>query len=78
MSSNNIHKYVTWCHDRPSGLNWVVFQPDENQQGSVPNDGITPTGEVLGEYSTYVEARAAHPDAHITTGAAEAIKYGNV
>jgi hypothetical protein len=79
MTSSNKEKYITWCNDRTSGLNWVVFQPDgSSPQGSVPEDGIVPTGEELGEYATYVEARKAHPDARITPEAAEAIKYGNL
>jgi hypothetical protein len=79
MTLSNRQKYITWCHDRPSGLNWVVFQPDEiAQEGSIPDEGIIPTGQELGEYATYVEAKKAHPDARITPEAAEAIKYGNL
>ena len=78
MSANNSKKFITWSPDQPSGLNWVVFQPDDTTEGLPPNEGIAPSGQLLGEYATYVEARNAHPDARITTSAAEAIKYGNI
>ncbi|MBL8149715.1 MAG: hypothetical protein JNN15_07285 [Blastocatellia bacterium] len=71
-------KFITWCTDRPSGLNWVVFRPTVLKNGIPPEEGIIPTGEELGEYSSYVEARNAHPDARVTPSAAEAIKYGNI
>ncbi|MEW6731951.1 MAG: hypothetical protein AB1489_11550 [Acidobacteriota bacterium] len=73
--SSSPQKLITWCHDRPSGLKWVVFQPESN---TPPNRGLSPTGKELGEYATYVDARNAHPDARITTDAAEALKYGNL
>lgn len=69
-------KFITWVFDRPSGLNWVVFQPADGMRPI--EDGVVPSGEELGEYETYVEARRAHPEARITNSAAEAIKYGNL
>ena len=77
MSSNKSKKFITWSLDRPLVLNWVVFQLDESMT-EPPDKGIVPSGEELGEYATYVEARKAHPDARITHDAAEAIKYGNI
>lgn len=74
MSENGVKKFITWDPKRLSGLNWVVFQPAQKEE----TEGITPTGQELGEYSTYVAAKTAHPDARITNDAAEAIKYGNI
>lgn len=71
--SDALIKYITWASDRPSGLNWVVFRHNDSE-----NNGVVVSGEELGEYATYVEAKQFHPDAHITHDAAEAIKYGNI
>lgn len=77
MSEKASKKFITWSLDRTSGLNWVVFQLDEFTS-EPPNQGIIPSGQELGEYTSYVEARKAHPDARITNDAAEAIKYGKI
>jgi hypothetical protein len=76
MSENAFKKFITWSPNRPLGLNWVVFQLDENTE--LIDQGVVPSGKELGEYKSYVEAKKAHPDAHITNDAAEAIKYGNI
>ncbi len=74
MSENGVKKFITWDPNRSSGLNWIVFQPNQTED----IEGIIPSGQELGEYSTYVAAKTAHPDARITNDAAEAIKYGNI
>lgn len=77
MSSIISKKFITWSLDKPLGLNWVVFQVDDSTS-EPPSQGIIPSGEELGKYASYVEARKAHPDARITNDAAEAIKYGKI